>query len=210
MLTELTAVTDQLNAERDRGVTEKNAQRAKMTELEGSKEELKANEQRLKQQANTIRQKAAMTQVKIVMKGVMKGEQCAMLHQWSARAMDAKQAERDERDAAELEAFTDRAETEQARAATEKQTLSIEMTASKEAARAKVEALDGVITAMMAQHAESLVLEQQRVAELQEEVAGLRELHALETKQLRSHFIGKIEELTNKLPGIVARQSPSR
>ena len=93
MLTELTAVTDQLNAERDRGVTEKNAQRAKMTELEGSKEELKANEQRLQQRANTIQQHAAMAQVKIVMKGVMKGEQCRMLHQWRASAVAAKQAE---------------------------------------------------------------------------------------------------------------------
>merc|ERR1712086_323215 len=90
----------------------------------------------------------------------------------------------------ELTAVTDRAETEQAQAATEKETLSIEMTASKEAAKAKAEELDQVVTAMMAQHAESFVLEQQRVVELQEEVAGLRELHALETKQLRSHFIG--------------------
>merc|ERR1740117_1176215 len=123
-------------------------------------------EQCAKQQANTIKQKAAMTQVKIVMKGVMKGEQCAMLHQWSARAMDAKQAERDERDAAELEALMTvteertaelvdqleaevdnykreltsvnaRAEAERAQAAIEKEKLMGELAAMTAGAKAK-------------------------------------------------------------------------
>ena len=114
----------------------------------------------------------------------------------------------------ELTAVTDRAETEHMQAGREKEAFSIEMTASKEAAKAKAEELDGVMTAMMAQHAESLVLEQQRVADLQDEVAGLRELHALELKQMRGHFIGKIEELNSKQTGQLdswlARQSPSR
>ena len=54
-------------------------------------DEHKAKEQGLQQQANDIKQKAAMAQVKIVMKGVMKGERCAMLHKWSASAIAHKQ-----------------------------------------------------------------------------------------------------------------------
>ena len=37
-----------------------------------------------------------MAQVKIVMKGVMKGEWCAMLNQWSANTVAAKQATQSE------------------------------------------------------------------------------------------------------------------
>ena len=43
-----------------------------------------------------VKQKAAMAQVKIVMKGLMKGAQCGMLHQWKTSADAAKQTKQAE------------------------------------------------------------------------------------------------------------------